>query len=152
MGRISRRRINPEVEERVFGIFRNYLAHLTNPLDIQEFLLSLLSYTEQVMIAKRLAIALLLSRGFTYEHIDDTLKVSKSTIGTVHKQLLIGALGYKKATFHILNREKQENLWNKFEEIILKLSPPKTYDSGAWTKKSKEGKALAKRKRQLLSL
>jgi len=152
MGRISRRRINPEVEERVFEIFRNYLAHLTNPLEIQEFLLSLLSYTEQVMIAKRLAIALLLSRGFTYEYIDDTLKVSKSTIGTVHKQILIGALGYKKATSHILGREKQENLWNKLEEIVLQLSPPKAYGSGEWAKKSRKGKALAKRKRQLSSL
>lgn len=152
MGRVSRRIINPEVEERVFEIFRNYLAHLRNPLDIQEFLLSLLSYTEQVMIAKRLAIALLISRGFTYEHIDQTLKVSKSTIGTVHKQLLIGATGYKKAVSHIFNKEQRENIFNTLEEIILRLSPPKAFGSAAWETKSKKGKALAKRKRQLSSL
>lgn len=152
MGRVSRRKINPEVEARVFEIFRDYLAHLRNPLDIQEFLLSLLSYTEQVMIAKRLAIALLISRGFTYEHIDQTLKVSKSTIGTVHKQILIGAMGYKKAVSHILDKEKKENLLNTLEEIILRLSPPKAYGSSGWERKSDKGKSLAKRKRKLFSI
>ncbi len=62
MGRISKRRIDPEIEERIFEIFWDYLASLRNPEDINEFLASLLSYTEQVMLSKRLAIALLLAK------------------------------------------------------------------------------------------
>lgn len=152
MGRVSRRQIDKEIEERIFEIFRSYIAHLRNPIEIQEFLTSLLSYTEQIMIAKRLAIAVLLSRGFTYEDIDQTLKVSKSTVGTVHKQLLIGAAGYKRAISHTLNKRKQENLANKLEEVLLKLSPPKSYGSSAWKAKSEQGKSLAKRKRKLSAL
>ena len=152
MGRVSRRHINKDVEERIFEIFRDYIAHLSNLSDIQEFLVSLLSYTEQVMIAKRLAIAVLLSRGFNYEYIDQTLKVSKSTVGTVHKQILTGAPGYKRATSYILGKEKRESLWNSLEEILLKISPPKRYGSAAWQGKSEEGKTLAKRKRKLSAL
>lgn len=152
MGRVSKRRIDPEIEERIFEIFWDYLATLRDPKEINEFLISLLSFTEQVMIAKRLAIAVLLARGYNYEDIDQTLKVSKSTVGTVHKQILIGAPGYKKAVERILKKEKFENLWNILEELSLKLSRPKRYGSPAWESKSKKGKALAKRQRKLSGL
>lgn len=152
MGRISKRRIDPEIEERIFEIFWDYLATLRDLKDIHEFLISLLSFTEQVMIAKRLAIAVLLARGYNYEEIDQTLKVSKSTVGTVHKQILIGAPGYKKAVDRILKKEKFENLWNILEEMPLKLSSPKRYGSPAWEQKSQRGKALAKRQRKLSAL
>lgn len=152
MGRVSKRRIDPEIEERIFEIFWDYLATLRNPKDIQEFLVSLLSFTEQVMLSKRLAIAVLLARGYNYRDIDETLKVSTSTVGTVHKQILVGAPGYKKAINKILKREKIENLLNNLDEILIKLSGPKRYGSAAWEEKSNKGKVLAKRQRKLSAL
>lgn len=152
MGRVSKRKIDPEIEERIFEIFRDYIATLRDPEDINEFFVSLLSFTEQVMIAKRLAIAILLSRGYNYEEIDQTLKVSKSTVGTVHKQILIGALGYNKAIDRISKKEKLESFWNNLEELMIKISKPRRYSSASWQKKSKEGKDLAKRQRKLSAL
>lgn len=141
--------VDKEIEERIFEIFWDYLAFLRSPLTIKEFLQNLLSYTEQMMLAKRLAIAVLLERGLNYEEIDETLKVSKSTVGTVHKQLLIGAVGYQKAVDKILSDEKYEKLGHKIEELILKISPSKRYGSWAWQRKSEQGKSLRKRERQL---
>lgn len=152
MGRVSKRKIDPEIEERIFEIFWDYLATLRDPKDIQEFLVSLLSFTEQVMLSKRLAIAVLLARGYNYRDIDETLKVSTSTVGTVHKQILVGALGYKKAIDRISKKEKLEDFWNNLEEIMIKLSGPKRYGSGKWKEKSKQGKVLAKRQRKLSAL
>lgn len=152
MGRVSRRKIHPELEERIFEVFWRYLASLKYSKDIQIFLVSLLSHTKQVMLAKRLAIAILLSKEYTYERIDDSLKVSKSTVGTIHKQLLTGAEGYKKAIKQILNEEKKESIWYALEELVLKLSLPKQYGSAAWQKKSESGKTLARKKRKLSAL
>ena len=152
MGRISRRRIEPEIEERVFEIFWDYLANLKATSDVHEFLTSLLSHTEQVMLAKRLAIAVLLGRGYTYESIDQTLKVSKATVATVHKQILVGASGYQKAVTLISKKEQGEQSVNRFEEIILKLMPAKQYGSLGWEVKSATGKRVAKRKRKLSAL
>lgn len=152
MGRVSKRKIDPEIEERIFEIFRDYIAILRDPKDINEFFISLLSFTEQVMIAKRLAIAVLLSRGYNYEEIDQTLKVSKSTVGSIHKQILIGAPGYKKAIELISKKEKLEGFWNNLEEIVLKLSGPKRYGSSVWKQKSQRGKVLTKRQRKLSAL
>lgn len=149
MGRVSKRRIDPEVEERVFEIFWGYLARLRKPEDIHEFLISLLSYTEQVMLVKRLAIAVLLTRGFNYENIDQTLKVSKSTVGTVHKQLLIGAEGYKRAVKVIVAEENFKKALVTLEKFLLKFSIPMRYGSPRWQVKSQRGKVLAKQQRKL---
>ncbi|MDO8486807.1 MAG: Trp family transcriptional regulator [Candidatus Curtissbacteria bacterium] len=152
MGRVSKRKINPQIEERIFEIFRDYLATLKTPLGIKEFLQSLLSNTEQVMLSKRLAIAVLLARGFNYEEIDETLKVSKSTVGMVHRQISTGAQGYQKAIKHVLAQEKNQKFWNNLEELLIQLSPQKMYGSSAWQRKSQASKVIARRKRQLEAL
>lgn len=149
MGRVSKRPIDPEIELRVNEIFVNYFAELSTRPAIKEFLQSLLTYTEQVMIAKRLAIALLLTKGFNYQEIDDTLKVSKSTVSGVDKELQSGALGYKKAVNKILKDEKLERMWNKLEILSMEFSLPKKYESETWKRKSQKGKSLRKRERQL---
>ncbi len=152
MGRVSRRKIHPELEERMFEVFWEYLASLRDTKDIKVFLVSLLSYTEQVMLVKRLAIAILLSKGNNYEYIDETLKVSKSTVGTVHKQIMTGAEGYRRAVDHILKESGKQRLWNDLEELIIKLSLPKQYGSPEWEQKSAAGKAVAKKRRKLSTL
>lgn len=53
MGRVSKRKINPYIEKRILEIFLDYFANLKTPNDINAFLVSLLSPTEQIMISKR---------------------------------------------------------------------------------------------------
>lgn len=152
MGRISKRNIDPDIESRVFEIFRKYVASLTNPQEIEEFFTSILSNTEQVTVAKRLAIAVLIKKGLTFKQIDEALKVSISTVGSVQKQISIGAPGYKKAVTKILEWETKEDKKLQIDEFLLQISPAKAFGSPAYKGKSKEGKKLLKRKRQLTSL
>jgi len=58
MTRISRRYLHKELEERIHGIKLEHIARLSSPSLVKEFFQSILSYTEQVMIAKRLAVAI----------------------------------------------------------------------------------------------
>ena len=97
MTRVSRRRVNTLIETRIYEVFWEHLAQLNTSNLIREFLQSLLSHSEQIMLSKRLAIALMLAKGYTYASIDDTLKVSKATITTIHRQLNTGAPGYTRA-------------------------------------------------------
>lgn len=149
MGRISKRRIDPEIEERIFEIFWSHLSSFNTSKETKDFFMSLLSYTEQVMLSKRLTIAVLLAKNKTYDEISDIIKVSKSTIGSVHKQIFIGAPGYLNAVAKILKDERHEKMWNKLEKLSLEFSLPKRYESEAWKRKSGKGKKLTKRKRQL---
>ena len=152
MGKVSKRRVDPEVEERMLEIFKNHIVSLGNVFDVADFLSCLLSSNEQIMLAKRLSIAVLLYKGYTYEQINETIKVSTSTIGVVHKSIMLGAQGYKKAASKVMSDAQLENFWHKLEELMLKLTPPKRYGSSGWEEKSKTGKRIAKRSRQLSAI
>lgn len=148
MTRVSRRRVNTIIEARIYEVFWEHLAQLnTTPL-IKEFLQSLLSKSEQIMLSKRLAIALMLAKGYTYASIDETLKVSKATITTIQRQLFTGAPGYTKAIKLLKKSAQKQVTWDKIEELLLKLSPPAHVGSAQFSRKSALGKALHKRKIQ----
>ena len=152
MTRISGRRLDNLLEQRMYELLWEHLANLSSLNLIKEFLQNVLTYNEQVIIAKRLAIAVLLARGYTYEEIDQTLKVSKATVGTIHKQILIGAPGIIRAIRSIQKQEKLEEFWDKVEETLLKLSLPAAVGSVTHAQKSRSGKqiVISKRKREQL--
>lgn len=152
MGRVSERQIDPSIQERLNEIFHDYFISLKSRLDVEEYLQSLLSPTEHKMLAKRLAIAVLISRGYNTEEVDQLLKVSKSTVNSVQRQMMSGASGYKKAVKHIQESSSREKLWLSIEQLLLSVSPNKAYQSSQWNMKSKAGKRIVKRKRQLSSL
>ena len=152
MTQISRRILNKDLENRILELFIKTLAELKNPDDVENFIKDILSPTERIMLAKRLAIAILLSKNYTYENIDNILKVSSPTIMNVSYYLKNGEGGYQKIVDNILKTQKREELMDKIEELLLQLSGPKMYKSTAYERKRKKGKELFKNraKRSLL--
>jgi len=63
------------------------LADLKNPNDVAKFLDDVLSDTERTVLAKRLGIAVYLSKNRSYESIRRDLRVSSATIASVQKWL-----------------------------------------------------------------
>jgi len=146
MTKVSKRFLSKDLEKHIFELFIKTVVGIKTPTDAQEFLEDLLSPTEKIMLIKRLAIAILLSKGYTYDDIDDTLKVSRSTIMNVSYWLKHGKSGYRKTVEKILDEQHKEAFVDKIEEILLKLSPPKLYESVAFEKKQRTGKKLFRRK------
>ncbi|PIP74446.1 MAG: hypothetical protein CO135_02705 [Candidatus Levybacteria bacterium CG_4_9_14_3_um_filter_35_16] len=146
MAKISKRIINKHLEGHIFEVFIKTLAQTSNPDEVKNLIEDLLSPTEKVMLVKRLAIAVLLSKGYTYSQIDSSLKVSRPTIMTVSYWLKNGRSGYRKAVEKILNNQKKQTLIDDIEEIVLQITPPKIHDSIAFKKKQKQGKELFKKK------
>jgi|SRR3989344_765306 len=153
MTKVSKRLIDKNLEDRMFEVFTKTLIDLKNPEDVQNFLNDLLSPIERVMLVKRLAIAILLTKGYTYETIDNILKVSHPTIMNISLRLKYGSNnGYNKVIDNFLKVQKREELFDKIDEVFLELSGPKRIGSIAHERKSKKGKELFKRKvkRELL--
>lgn len=73
------------------------ISETKDPNEAAELLRDLLSYQESEMIAKRLKIAELLTFDRTYGDIEETLKVSATTIARVQEWLQISGEGYQKA-------------------------------------------------------
>lgn len=79
----SREKISKNIENQVYKILYQVLADAKNEVDIELILKSLLSEAELSSLAKRLAIAVFLDKGQSYERIKDILKVSSATISSV---------------------------------------------------------------------
>lgn len=120
---VSRRPLPKHIEEKIFYLFFQSLANLKDPSDVQRFLFDLLSPVERTMLAKRLAIAILLSKGHQYESIKDMLKVSQETIARVNMVLQSYGDGYKLVIKKTARNELLENLFDKIGSTTIKLLP-----------------------------
>lgn len=146
MTKISRRYFDKELENKIFEVFLKTIVDIKTPTEAKNFIEDLLSPTEKIMLIKRLAIAVLLTKGKTYDYIDHTLKVSRATIMTVSLWLKHGKGGYIKVVDNILKTQNKEKLIDNIEKILLRLSPPKRFGSIEFENKSKKGKELLRKK------
>lgn len=145
MSKVSKRILNKDLADYIFKLFTKTISALHDKNEVKNFLDDLLSPTEKIMLVKRLAIAILLTKGYTYDTIDNTLKVSRPTIMNVSYWLKHGNSGYQKAVDRIINSQKKEAFLDNIEELLIQISPPKRYGSIAFEKKQKAGKELVKR-------
>lgn len=146
MSKISRRYLNKELESKIYEVFLKTIVDIKTIAEAKNFIEDLLSPAEKIMLIKRLAIAVLLTKGKTYEYIDHTLKVSRATIMTVSLWLKHGKGGYKKVVENILHAQNKDALIDNIEEILIRLSPPKRFGSIEFEKKSRKGKELLLKK------
>lgn len=79
----SAKTLSPELQESIFYQLTTVLSDFNRPYQVDTFLRSFLTPTEQVVLAKRLAIARMLAVGCSYEEIREQLKVSSATIASV---------------------------------------------------------------------
>lgn len=122
MTQISKRPLSPGLDNRLQELLLQSLIKVGNSKDASNFLADILTPTEKTMIAKRLAIALLLNRGWDQEAIDDYLKVSLGTIQTVKRNLNSDLGGFRKIISKLEKSREWEqiklDLGQAFEEII----------------------------------
>ncbi len=115
MSQVSRRPLSKELEDRMNEILWKSLAHLGETSEVANFLEDILTPTERTMIMKRLAIALLLSRGWDQESISHYLKVSTTTVQNLKKVSRLSKGGLALAISQI----EKESEW---EQIKLDLA------------------------------
>lgn len=109
----------------MFEVFKNTIARLSSSEDIEDFLEDFLSPVEKIMLAKRLSVAVLLGKGYTYPAISRILRVTPSTIATVSLSLKYAGRGYKKMVERILLDEKIASFWEKVEDLLSNVPPSK---------------------------
>lgn len=124
MTQVSKYLLQEDVKNRMFEVFWKTIADLKNSSDVELFFKELLTPTEQTMLAKRLAISILLTKKYSYEVIMDILKVSPATIGEISLWLKKEGKAFGKAVEKILTQEKQEEFWDNLEQYLTTLIPP----------------------------
>jgi uncharacterized protein YerC len=144
MAQVSRRPLGQKLENELSRLLIRVVVDLKNPDEIENFLKDFLSPMEKIMLAKRLAIAVLIGKGHDYQQIKEILKVTAGTIASVSLKYKYAGQGYKRIVEKILRQEKTEKLLDKIDDLLSSL-PPK---GGNWSKwrRQKEQVKLARQK------
>ena len=131
MPQVSKYPVPKDVYERAFEVFLKTIARLNTKRQVADFLEEFLSPTEQVMLAKRLAIAFLLSKKYDYREISKILRVSTGTVGRVAMNCEEGS-NFAKVVNKILQDEKIEEFWLTVGEKIASLGAAPKSKAGSW--------------------
>jgi TrpR-related protein YerC/YecD len=148
MPQVSKYPISNNITERIFDIFTKTFTNLKGSEGAADFINDLFTPTEKVMLAKRIAIALLLLKGYDYRNISSILKVSTATIATVNISLRHGKGSYKKILDKITKEESFEKFFIDLSEMLLSVPAKSSKGGGVYRylkeeiKKSKPKKSL----------
>lgn len=131
MSQVSRNPLSKESNYEIQATLWWLLARLNTDSDVNNFLDGLLTKTEKIMLAKRLAIAFLLSKGYNYRDISDALKVSTSTIVRMREAIDKTEGNYEIFIKKLEKRSELKKLERQFDKFIGKLInviPPQKSD------------------------
>lgn len=121
MSQVSKKPLSKDIEDKMFKIFWESIAKLTDPSDVERFFDDLLSDVEKTMLSKRLAIAFLLAKNYGYQSIKETLKVSNATISSVNLWLREGGKGYNLVIDKLLQADKTKEFLKKVEDNLADI-------------------------------
>lgn len=141
MPQISKYRLGRTFQEEIFRRFWSIVAHLKTNRDVAEFFSDILTHTEEVMLAKRLTIAVLLLRGKLPVDIANILHVSFSTIGRVNSWVDRAKPATKRELERVIDDAEWQAFFDTIEALFDKLPPRYGTD---WDQAGKEKSQRAK--------
>jgi uncharacterized protein YerC len=120
---VSKQKLNKNIEKQIYTIFYQLMVDLKTIDETEKLMKDLLSTTEREVIAKRVAIAIFLDKGRSYENIKNTLKVSSATIASVQENM--GNPGMQLALQKIKAEEWADQWAGKITSLVGKIIPGK---------------------------
>lgn len=124
MPQVSKNLLGKEIRDRLPRLLTESLRSCGSENRMEKLLLDLLTPTEEIMLGKRIAIAVLLLKEYDYRSISNLIKVSTTTVNRVANLLKTGEGGLEEVARKQI--EKQE--WKKFlsdaGRLFLKLNRP----------------------------
>lgn len=115
---VSKNPLSPKISREIENSFWWILTNLQKEEEVKKFLNDFLSPTEKIMLIKRLAIAMLLLKGYTYRNIREILKVSYPTINHIQRWLAKGGKGYKIVFEKLLSQGKLGEYFQNVDNLL----------------------------------
>ena len=131
MTQVSKYPLKKEVEHELFSLFWNSISDLRTKSSVSEFFSDLLTDTEEIMLAKRFAVAILLFQGKKPIDIAMSIHVSYSMIRGVSSWLDRATPN----TIDLLERVVKHQAWQSIADSLdesIDLLPPRR--GSDWTR------------------
>lgn len=120
---VSKKRLNKTIEKQIYSVFYQLLSDIKSADEARVIMQDMLTETERQVLAKRLAIAIFLDKGRSYENIRSTLKVSSATIANV--QETIANAGTQLALQKVKAEAWADEWAGKISSFVGKILPSK---------------------------
>lgn len=133
MPHVSRRKLSKTTEQGLRNSLHVVLAKMNSKQEADLFLTSLLSDTEHLMLAKRLAIIVMLREKIPESSIADSLHVTRETVSRIQTKYLLSNKGYLIA----LRKLSNEKYFQEFKKLLLSLAGYSIRAAGGHVKVSK---------------
>jgi uncharacterized protein YerC len=117
MSHVSRNELDSKTKYQIINTFELVLGKMDKD-EANTFFYSILSDTERVMVAKRLAIALLLKEGIDESAIARALNVTRETVDRINLVLLKRPQGYGLA----IKKINEDKMMQELKKTLVKLA------------------------------
>lgn len=124
MPKVSENPISRETERQIFDAFIKTFARIDNPQVLKMFADDLFTPTEKIMLAKRLMAAVLIQKGYAPSVICSILKMSKTTVNTIQRDLRKHGEGYKTVFNKFFRETRVEKFLDSAEKWLRALQLP----------------------------
>jgi len=115
---VSKHGVSKPIEKKIYKSLYRVLAGIKQPRAVEIFFTGILTDTERMTLAKRLAIAVYLKKNKSYDTIKKELKVSSATIATVQDLIVRGNEGLNIALKTIEADEWANQLTRKISATV----------------------------------
>lgn len=132
MTHVSKKRLKKNVATELADQFLTFLALARTKGEARILANELLSQTERVMLAKRLATVVLLVRGYSFTQIGEALGITRQTVIRIWKDMKLGK--YKKIARYAREHTKHFKKETFMEELIriIHFGMPPRAGRGRW--------------------
>lgn len=132
MSQVSKYQLSNKIYTKIFSLFPKFLYRMTTKGKQSELVDAFFTRTEKVVIAKRVAIAFMLVKGYKYDQIVGKIKVSHGTVAKIADSLK----SHDGSIAQELGKISKEESFIEFLDAIgyqvSKLLPPKGGNWSAW--------------------
>ncbi len=123
MAKVKVYSIPKEERYQIVGEFFDIVSQLKTKQDVIDFFIGVLTPSESLMIARRVQVAKLLTKGESYKEVRVEMKVSPKTIQNVYHWLNERDEAYKKLMLKYLKKSKKNKKQIRYYESELDKYP-----------------------------
>ncbi len=118
MTQVSKYPLRKDVYDYIADIFLHTFSSFSDSKRVESFISDFLTPTEKIMLTKRLAIFVMLAKGYTYIDIRRILRVSPSTVAGASRYYKYLGKGSKDVVANIIKNEKFQTFWITVGEAV----------------------------------
>jgi uncharacterized protein YerC len=144
MSQISRNKLDVQVYEKIFSLFPRLLYKMTSKGRQLELIDSFFTRTEKVIFAKRIAIAFMLTKGYSYRAIAHKIKVSTGTILKIAESLRLNNQSTRKELESMATEDAFTDFLSAIGYSLAVALPPKSGNWSTWRGRIEKEKKAAK--------